>query len=159
MRIWNVMLRGSLMYVIAVLCSILVFTALSSAGQSTQPIPVFSSETMRAVNGNTNILAAGMVLELYGRSLAPQQECGAAKPPYPRELCGVRVMVGNTAAELMYVSSGQINLKLPPDAPAEGLVPFSVCAGEVCSKPVMMRFSRHTALLSQEGPAYVHMPV
>ncbi len=152
------MLRWSL-NAIAVRWWMLVFAALSCAGQSTQPVPVFSGETMRAVDGNTNILAAGMVLEIYGENLAPRQECGAAKPPYPREICGVRVMLGNTAAELMYVSSGQINLKLPPDSPAEGLVPFRVCDGEVCSKPVMMRFSRHTALLSPDGPGYVHMPV
>jgi hypothetical protein len=156
MRIWNVMLRGSLLQAIARACPTLIFAALSFASQSTQPVPVFSSEDIRR---SSKLLAAGMVWELYGQNLAAQQTCGAANPPYSTEICGVRVLVGSTAAELMYVSSGQINLKVRADAPDEGLVPFRVCVGEVCSEPVMMRFSKHTALLSQEGPVYVHMPV
>jgi hypothetical protein len=59
----------------------------------------------------------------------------------------------------MYVSGGQINLKIPEDVPAEGFEPIQVCVGSVCSATVTMLFSTHIALLTLDGPAYVHMPV
>jgi hypothetical protein len=103
-----------------------------------------------------------MVLELWGRNLAPEPWCGAEripKDPLPFEICGVRVLIGSRPAELMYVSSGQINLKIPADLLAEGSAPFQVCVASVCSAPFPMRFSAHTALLKLAGPASVHMPV
>jgi hypothetical protein len=99
-----------------------------------------------------------MILELWGQNFSSQR-CGPAKEPYPRELCGVRVLVGPSPAELLYVSSYQINLKIPADVPPEGIVPFQVCAGALCSDLVEMRFSARTAVLSLERPAYVRMPV
>jgi len=59
----------------------------------------------------------------------------------------------------MYVGDNQINLKIPTDVFPEGMADFQVCVHDVCSSPVTMRFSAHTALLKLEGPAYVHMPV
>jgi hypothetical protein len=60
---------------------------------------------------------------------------------------------------LLYVSSYQINLRIPADLPADAFLPFQVWNGTVCSAPVVMQFSSRTAVLSLERPAYVHMPV
>ena len=48
--------------------------------------------------------------------------------PLPTELNGVRVLVNQVAAPLVFVSAGQINFQLPYDTPA-GRVPVQVTAG------------------------------
>lgn len=135
--------------------------AFSAAAQGPYAVPSFNSDTIRPHGRLTKILAPGMVLELWGRNLAPP---GCERDPIPKdspplELCGVRVLIGSRPAELLYVSSYQINLKIPSDVPPEGVSEFRVCAGNVCSDAVRMLFSARTALLSLEQPAYVHMPV
>jgi hypothetical protein len=100
-----------------------------------------------------------MVLVIYGDHLASEPVCGQPAVHPSLELCGVRVMIGASPAELLYVSSSQINLKIPADVPTEGVAPLRVCVGTACSTPVRMWFSARTALLSMEEPAYVHMPV
>jgi hypothetical protein len=96
---------------------------------------------------------------LYGAHLAPDPVCGQPTVQPALELCGVRVLIDTTPAELLYVSSGQINFKIPTDVPTDGFALLRVCVGAVCSSPVRMWFSTRTALLSLEKPAYVHMPV
>lgn len=138
------------------------FVACSAFAQTPQPIPFFTSNSIRPLGNGTSLLAPNMVLELYGRNLASDLSCEKVrfpKPPLPLEHCGVRVLVGSSPAGLMYVSPHQINLTIPEDAPTEGTAPIRVCLGAVCSAPVMMRFSTHAALLTAESPAYVHMPV
>ena len=146
----------------------LLLVAFSVTAQTPQPVPAFSADNIRPYLRSTKLLAPGMVVELWGRNLTPVPWCGEEqipKPPLPRELCGVRVLIGSRPAELMYVSGGQINtggqinLKIPEDIPAEGFQPIQVCVNSVCSAPVTMRFSGLTALLTLERPAYVHMPV
>ena len=100
-----------------------------------------------------------MVLVLYGGHLASEPVCGQPAVQPTLELCGVRVLIGTSPAELLYVSSGQINFKIPADVPMESFAPLRVCVGAVCSAPVSIWFSTRTALLSLEKPAYVHMPV
>ena len=139
--------------------SILLFLASSSSGQSSQQVPVFSREGIGAVGRNANVLAPGMVLTLYGSYLAPEPVCGQPADKPALQLCGVRVLLGSSPAELLYVGSGQINFTIPADAPREAWAPLRVCVGTVCSAPVPMWFSTRTALLSQERPAYVRMPV
>src|SRR5271154_5145584 len=121
---------------------------LAAVSATAQPLlPTFSSSTIRPHGRNTKLLAPGMVLELWGENLAPPG-CGRDQIPksqLPLELCGVQVLIDSQPAELMYVSSYQINLRIPPDAPSEGLVPFQVCVAGACSDPVPMRFSAHTA--------------
>lgn len=142
---------------------VVLLAAFSAAAQPPQPVPSFSSDTIRPHGRLTKLLAPGMVLELWGQNLAPVPWCGQDQipkgAPLPLEICGVRVLIGSRPAELMYVSGNQINLKIPADLPAEGFEPFEVCVGGVCSAPVIMRFSALAALLTLERPAYVHMPI
>lgn len=132
------------------------------AAQAPRPVPIFSSESIRVVGRNSKLLAPGMVLELYGQHLSPEPWCGQEripKAPLPLELCGVRVLINSTPAELMFVGPGQINFKIPAGVPAEGAAPFRVCVAETCSAPVSMRFAARTAVLTLERPASVRMPV
>lgn len=142
--------------------SVLLFLAGSVFAQGPQPAPSFTSSRIRPANGRfSKILAPGMIVELWGENLAPPS-CRAdrvAIEKIPPAACGVRVLIGSREAELLYVSSGQINLKIPADVPAEGTELFQVCAESLCSAPVAMHFSVHTALLDLAEPAYVHMPV
>lgn len=142
---------------------ILLAAACAAAAQAPQPVPVFGSNNILPHGRpGSKLLAPGMVVELWGQHLAPVPWCGQEripKSPLPRELCGVRVLIASRPAELMYVGDNQINLKIPTDVFPEGSADFQVCVHEVCSAPVTMRFSAHTALLKLEGPAYVHMPV
>jgi hypothetical protein len=103
-----------------------------------------------------------MPVELYGQHLAPEPWCGqnnTPAAPYPLEVCGVRVMVGTSPAGLMYVGPGQINFKVPADAPAGGSAPVQVCVRGVCGAPVAVQVSSGSAGLRLRGTAAVHMPV
>ena len=124
------------MHSVAKGCSILLAAALSAAGQSGQPTPVFSGDGIGAVGRSAKVLAPGMVLTLYGRHLASEPVCGQPKAQPALEFCGVRVLMGASPAELLYVSSGQINFKIPSDAPTEGYALLRVCVGMVCSAPL-----------------------
>lgn len=138
---------------------VLLLAALSCAGQSTEPVPVFNEQGIGAYGRNAKVLAPGMVLMLYGQHLASDPVCGKPAVQPALELCRVRVLIGATPAELLFVSSGQINFKIPMDVPENGFAPVRVCVGAVCSEPLQMWFSTRTALLSLVKPAYVHMPV
>lgn len=108
------------------------------------------------------MLAPGMIVELYGEHLGLASGCGRPLPqngPYPVEACGVRVTVGSTAASLLFAGPNQINLKIPDDAPQDGVAPMQVCLADNCSEPVPIRFSARKAFLRVHGVASVHMPV
>jgi uncharacterized protein (TIGR03437 family) len=75
------------------------------------------------------MVVPGTNLTIYGRNLAPPPgQCGAAYPAstYPKEFCGTQVLLGDTPAELLYVSDTQINFKVPEDAPQSGTVDIRV---------------------------------
>jgi hypothetical protein len=143
--------------------SLLVAVPCLFAQTAPTPTPVFTRESIRpAHGGESKVLAPGMVVEIYGQRLAPEPWCGAPRTPpapYPAEVCGVRVLVGAIPAPLMFVGPGQINIRIPEDAPAEGSAPIQVCVRGVCGAPVTMQFAAHKAFLRLRGTAYVHMPV
>jgi hypothetical protein len=58
----------------------------------------------------------------------------------------------------MYVSSRQINVKLPEDL-ADGTWPVQACFQTLCSLPRVIRISAHTAFLQVNEPVYIHMPI
>ncbi|WP_238325972.1 hypothetical protein [Bryobacter aggregatus] len=82
----------------------------------------------------------GRIVSLYGKALGPAQPCqGSAAPDrretasplrpkqteiersvFPQTLCDTEVRVGRVAAGLLYVSSGQINFKVPQSALTSG---------------------------------------
>ncbi len=138
---------------------LILFLLSPAAGQAPVPAPTFGRENILPHGRvSSKLLAPGMIVELWGRNLA-SGVCGPIREPYPLDLCGVHVLIDSRPAELLYVSSYQINLRIPADLPADGFLPIQVCNGTVCSVPVVMQFSSRTAVLSLQRLAYVHMPV
>jgi len=127
------------------------------------PTPRFTLEGVARSSANhSRLFAPGTIITVYGDNLAPANWCGvelSQKPPYPLEVCGVRVLVGESQAGLLYAGPKQINLMLPADAPTLGTAPMRVCVREVCSDPVELRFSVRKIFLKVDGEAYLHMPV
>ncbi len=103
------------------------------------------------------------VTALYGRNLAPVAACAYPAPVsgiYPTEVCGVQLIVAGVPAQLLAVLNGQINFKVPTEAPTSGEAAIVVTVRGVSSQPVMVPFGRRTkVMLSLAEPAYVHMPV
>ena len=135
-----------------------VFALCSALGQSHGRAPVFSGETIRYHHYVPRLFAPGMVVELYGSHLAGEAVCGEPNAPDLSLKCDVRVRVGGSLAELLYVSEKQINFKIPYDAPTDAFAPLQVCVGSECSASVPLRFSTK-AVLSVKDPAFIRMPV
>jgi uncharacterized protein (TIGR03437 family) len=72
-------------------------------------------------------VAPGEIVAILGAELAPASE-QAKLFPLPTTLQGVRVLIGETAVPLLFVSSDQINFQVPYDIPATG-VSFTVERG------------------------------
>lgn len=120
-----------------------------------------------------------MLISIYGRDLGPRQGCeGQAdtrrketpnprRPQqsfaetliYPQELCGVRVLVGDKPAGLLYVQEKQINFKVPQDIPLEGTAQLKVTYQGRSNSPARVSLGLEIATLSVEGIARVDGPV
>ena len=143
-------------------------------------VPAFRADRILPSGGHGSVqLVPGMLVSIYGTDLGPQQGCtGRAdthrretpsplRPDqafvntliYPKEICGVQVMFGETPAGLLYVQKSQINFKVPQDAPMEGTALLRVVYNGRSSAAVGMRLGLETATLSLEQPARVNRPV
>ncbi|HWC97378.1 MAG TPA: hypothetical protein VG456_11525 [Candidatus Sulfopaludibacter sp.] len=125
------------------------------------------------------MLAPGMPVSIYGSNLGPAVGCvgyGDQKqvetlPPdnpfhiwerlaiYPKQLCGVQVMIGDVAAGLLWAQAGQINFQVPRDCPFEGAADLRVLYAGVKSAPFPLRFGLERMTITQDEPAYAGMPV
>lgn len=143
-------------------------------------VPVFTAARVLPANSNRPApLSPGMIVSIYGENLGPDEGCtghadtknretpNPARPRqmfvntliYPKELCGVRVFVGDKPAGLLWAQAKQINFKVPQDAPLEGTAPLRVVFNVVSSAPVPMKLSVQSALLVFEGPLTTLGPV
>jgi hypothetical protein len=107
-------------------------------------------------------LMPGDVVTIYGEHLAPAgcyQTAPSAPGIYPTEMCGTQVTVAGIPAGLLAVLEKQINLRIPPEAPAAGDAAVVVSVNGVSSGSVMVAFGKPKVMLSLEEPAYLHMPV
>jgi hypothetical protein len=115
-------------------------------------------------------LTRGQFVTIVGWNLTPTTPCqksGQQQPPYPTEVCGVRVMIGDSAAALMYLGSmgnqyikaDQINFQIPLDGPTEGRAPLRVCVNGQCSSPVHVEFTSKDILLTLHGKARARLPI
>lgn len=115
------------------------------------------------------VLTSGQFASVLGSHLTPERWCDAPhtqQPPYPLTVCGVRVLIDEQPAGLMYVGpyetntgSDQVNFQVPERLGTEGDVPFRVCVGDLCSDPLQVPFTNKDIILKVEGKAYVHMPL
>jgi uncharacterized protein (TIGR03437 family) len=76
------------------------------------PAPGTSSRAF-ANSAYGTAVAPGSLATLYGTNLAGPTVLADAAPPWPVNLGGTSVTVGNTNAPLYYVSPGQINFQVP----------------------------------------------
>ena len=153
-----------------------------SAGiaQAQSGVPTFRADRVLPSGGDRPVqLVPGMLVSIYGTDLGPRAGCiGQAdtkkretpsplRPDqafvetliYPTELCGVQVMFGETPSGLLYVQDGQINFKVPQEAPMDGTAPVRVVYQGRSSSAVEMRLGLDMATLSLEQPAHVGGPV
>jgi len=142
-------------------------------------IPSFRSEGVVLANGGHATLGPGLILSLYGTDLGPAGGCvGRADPQrretpgpsqttplstdtslYPIELCGVKVLVGDVPAGLLYVGEKQINFKVPREVPLQGTGEIRVIFNGRGSLPVSLPFGLDSPAIALENPAAVGMPV
>jgi uncharacterized protein (TIGR03437 family) len=90
----------------------------------TPPVPVAGVPLIVSVYNAASFRPAGKVapgelVTLFGAELAPAAE-QAQSFPLPTTLQGTRVMIGDAAAPLLYVSPGQINFQVPYDVSQTG---------------------------------------
>jgi hypothetical protein len=136
-----------------------LFAAIAYA--QTEPAPNFQPGHVLFVDHPVP-LASGLVLSIFGNNLGPSRGCTSqhdAKGRYPVELCDTRVLVGEIAAELLWVQTGQINFKVPPETPVEGTADLVVVYQGRSSKAVAMPLRIESPTLSLDEPARVGMPV
>jgi hypothetical protein len=148
-------------------CGLAAVTAL--AGQGIEK-PRFAQDHVLPLHSYLpRLLTRGQFVSIYGWNLVPKQWCGEPheqREPYPHELCGARVLIGDRPAGLMYagpignpqMQADQINLQVPPDAPESGMVPIRVCVATTCSDPVPVEFTAKDIILRAKE-AFVHMPL
>jgi hypothetical protein len=143
-------------------------------------VPTFRADRVLPSGGDRPVqLVPGMLVSIYGTDLGPREGCiGQADPKkretpnplrpdqafvetliYPKELCGVQVMVGEIPAGLLYVHASQINFKVPQEAPMEGAAPLRVVYQSRSSAAVLIRLGLEVATLSLEQAAHVGGPV
>ncbi len=66
-------------------------------------------------------LSPGGIITIFGMNLGPAQGVGAPNGTVPATLAGSRVLVGGTAAPLLYVQANQINAVVPYGVPMDNV--------------------------------------
>jgi hypothetical protein len=133
----------------------------TTAFAQTEPAPNFQPDHVLFVDHPVP-LAPGLVLSIFGNNLGPSRGCASqhdAKGSYPVELCDTQVFVGEIASELLWVQTGQINFRVPPETPVEGTADLLVVYQGRSSKAVPMALRIESPTLSLDKPARVGMPV
>ena len=140
----------------------IALTLLGIAGACADSPPEFTAAGIARGTRPARMVVPGTNLTIYGRNLAPPPgQCRATYPTstYPKEFCGTPVLLGDTPAELLYVSDTQINFKIPQDAPQSGTVDIRVVYKGQFSRPLAMKAGFEQTTVSLDGPAYTGMPV
>lgn len=124
------------------------------------PAPAINPDgVIRSDTRNPGTLAPGTLFSIYGRHLGPEKGCNAQPGTHPSELCGVRVLIGDSPAELSWVSDKQINARVPDTSPNTGAASLKVVFANVSSTPAEIRLGPLPVKISLEGAAHVAGPV
>ncbi|MEO8099023.1 MAG: hypothetical protein ABI811_15075 [Acidobacteriota bacterium] len=127
----------------------------------------------------SNPLLPGRMVTIYGGELGPAATCvGVADPAkletasplrpvqtrleilvYPVTLCGVRVLIDDTPAGLLYVSEGQINFKVPQTTPMDGTAELRVEYRGELSEPLQVQLGAGRPEITLDSPAYTELPI
>lgn len=142
--------------------------------------PVFEAGKVQIPNSNdTTPLGPGELISIYGSYLGPETPCQGREDPnqqetpnprrslrqgnnlrvFPKELCGVRVLVGGEPAGLLYVHRDQINFKVPQNVPMEGTVGLQVVHRAQASAVVQIEAGLAPLRLILPERAFTNMPI
>ena len=139
----------------------MLFVPIAACSLQAADAPKFSAEGIVPYQGLPGgPLAPGIIVTIYGERLAsgPCSEIKPAAGVYPGAACQTVVLAGDKPAQLMFVSTNQINLKLPDDLPGDGVLSLRVVREGVSSPPVTVRFMTRPVIALAEQ-AYVGLPV
>ena len=110
------------------------------AAQTTEPV-ITSGGIVNAASlaaDTTNVAAPGSLVSIFGSNLATTTAL-APSIPWPTELNGTAVLVGNTFAPLAFISPTQINAQIPFEVPSGSTVSVVVWVNGRSSSPVSLR--------------------
>lgn len=135
----------------------------AAAGLALPPPPAFRAADVRPHGAAApHPLLPGMLAWIFGTNLS-SRSCGVENlmnpATYKAELCGTRVLIGGIDARLIFVSEGQINLRVPEHPWENRMVDVQVIRDGVASANVPVRFGANRAVVTPPGAAYAGMPV
>ena len=98
-------------------------------------------------------LSPGTIAQVYGTGLASSSNSTGAAP-LPMTFNNTFALVGSTEAPLYFLSSGQINIQIPNEAPATQQVPIVLSVNNALTLPVMLSIVPATpgVLSADDGP-------
>ena len=117
-------------------------------------LPTFTARSIQP-----RVLQPGTFASIYGPSIALRACAGQAAPLYPTELCDVQVLFNGAPTELQYVSPGQINFKIPLDAPSKGTATLRVVSRDRSSALVPILLGMPPTTIRLDHPANADGPV
>jgi hypothetical protein len=170
-------MRGDIIGVMR--CFFMLMTILGSSALAADPPPEFPRAGVTQGTESARILTPGAGMSIYGSHLGPVPGCAAKADPtlretlnprnpypyladlsvYPRELCGVQVLIGDKSAGLLFVSDKQINFKIPQDGAESGSVDLRVVWQGQFSASVRFEAGFGKTSISLAQPAYNDMPL
>jgi uncharacterized protein (TIGR03437 family) len=100
----------------------------------TIPLPATTSAAIVNAASGTASIAPGSLISIYGVNLAAGTD-SAAGVPLPKLLSGTSVTINGTAAPLIFVSPGQLNVQVPFETKV-GTATLTVQAGSLTGAPV-----------------------
>jgi hypothetical protein len=124
------------------------------------PPPQFTSDGVVG-QARAGRLVPGALMSIYGRFLGPPASTCApsADSLHAGNACDTQVLIGDKPAQLLFVSAGQINFKVPPDAPPSGDAKLRVVYRGQSSMPLTMQAGPEKTTVSVDQPAHAGMPV
>lgn len=103
---------------------LLALSSVAGQAQAVGPVAVISAASSKADG-----IAPNSIVAVYGVNLATTLAEAPANQPLPTTLAGTTVFINGRAAQLFFVSSGQVNL-LVPEQTAPGTATIEVRAGD-----------------------------
>ncbi len=86
-------------------------------------------------------VAAGSLVSIFGTNFGASSPLSAGSLPLPTVLGDVKVLMGGTAAPLVYVSSTQINCQVPFELAGQSSAPVVVQSGGAPSAPITVQLA------------------
>jgi uncharacterized protein (TIGR03437 family) len=98
-------------------------------------------------------LSPGTIAQVYGTGLGSAPE-STGKLPLPVTFNNTSALVGSTEAPLYFLSSGQINLQIPYEAPAPQQLPIILNVNNAITQPLMLNIvpAGPGVLSADDGP-------